>query len=94
MKRRKWVFIMPPAAYGISCNLCNGEVTWSEYEKCVWCWRCLKDVPGNPGIFGGPIPIEACEIMGISLDKIDLKTGKRLYMKIIRGKDVVWETNK
>ena len=93
MKRRKWVFIMPPVSYGISCNLCNGEVQWSEYERLVWCWRCLKDVPGNPGLFDGPIPLKACEILGISLDKIDLKTGKRLYMKI-KELDVVWEEKK
>ena len=93
MKRRKWVFIMPPSAYEISCNLCNGEVEWSEYERLVWCWRCLKDVPGNPGLFGGPIPIEACGLLGISLDKIDLKTGKRLYHKI-KGDKIVWEKKK
>ena len=93
MKKRSWVFVMHPSAYEISCNLCGGEVEWSEFEHMVWCWRCLKDVPGNPGIFGGPIPIEACEILGISLDKIDLKTGKRLYMKVKENK-VVWKKTK
>ena len=90
MKRREWVFIMPPAAYEISCNLCDGEVEWSEYERLVWCWRCLKDVPGNLGLFGGPIPIKACEMLGISLDKINLNTKKRLCIKV-KGNKVVWE---
>ena len=93
MKRREWVFIMSPADYGVSCNLCNGPVEWSEYERLVFCWRCLKDVPGNLGLFGGPIPIEARGILGISLDKIDLKTGKRLYIKIV-DKRLVWEEKK
>jgi len=90
MKRRTKIFCQPPSVYNITCNLCNGEVEWSEYEHEVWCWRCLKDVPGNPGIFGGPIPLEACEIMGICLDKIDLATGERLKIKT-KGEKVVWE---
>ena len=65
MKKRNWIYAMPPTVYEISCDLCGGEVEWSEYERCVWCWRCLKDTPGNPGIFGGPIPIEDFEILGI-----------------------------
>jgi len=93
MKRRERVFIMSPTDYEISCNLCDGSVEWSEYEHFVWCWRCLKDVPGNPGLFCGPISIELCKLLGISLDKIDLKTGKRLYIKV-KEENVVWEARK
>ena len=93
MKKRKWVYVQPPSAYGVSCNLCGGEVQWSEYRRKVWCWRCLKDVPGTPGLFGGPIAIEVCEMLGVCLDKIDLATGKRLYIKI-KGSDVIWEKEK
>jgi len=93
MKKREWIYIMTPADYEVSCDLCNGSVEWSEFEHRVWCWRCLKDTPGNPGIFGGPIGIEICELLGISLDRIDLKTGQRLYMKVKNGK-MVWEGEK
>ena len=93
MKRRERIYIMTPADYEVSCDLCNGEVEWSEFEHMVWCWRCLKDVPGNPGIFGGPIPVEVCEILGISLDRINLKTGKREGFKI-KGSKAVWEEKK
>lgn len=93
MKKRTEIFCREPAAYEISCNLCGGEVRWSDYPHKVWCWRCLKDVPGNPGIFGGPIPLEACETMGLCLDKIDLATGERLYLKV-KGSKIVWEKEK
>ncbi|MBW2363510.1 MAG: hypothetical protein JRF25_00260 [Deltaproteobacteria bacterium] len=78
MKRREWVYVMSPSAYEMSCDLCNGEVEWSEFQGLVWCWRCLKDTRGNPGVFGGPIGIEACRLLGISFDRIHLKTGKRI----------------
>lgn len=90
MKRREWVYVMPPPAYKMSCDLCYGEVEWSEFERHVWCWRCLKDTPGNPGIFGAPIGLELCKLRGISFDRIDLKTGKRLYMQI-EGDKLVWK---
>ena len=90
MKRREWIYCQEPAAYEISCSICGGEVQWSEYEHKVWCWRCLKDTEGSVSLFDGPMALEACELLGICLDKIDLKTGKRLYIKIKGGK-VVWE---
>ncbi len=90
MKRREWIYCQEPAAYEISCDMCGGEVQWSEYEGHVWCWRCLKDTPGFPGVFGGPIPVEASALIGICFDTIDLKTGKRSHMKI-DGNKVVWE---
>ena len=94
MKKREWVYIQPPNTYEIQCDLCGGvNIAWSEFEHMIWCYFCEKDTKGSVGIFGGPIPIEACEMLGISLDKIDLNTGKRLYLKV-REKDVVWEEKK
>jgi hypothetical protein len=87
--RRTWVYCQPPGAYEVYCNLCGGEVEWSEYEHLVWCWRCLKDVPGSGGIFDGPIGVELCKILGISFDRIDLETGKRLRMQT-EGDELVW----
>ena len=83
---------MRPAAYDVSCDLCDGEVEWSEYEHRVWCKKCQKDTPGNLGIFDGPIPYEASKLFGISFDRIDIKTKKRLYMKTRPDKKgVMWE---
>ncbi|GAG30258.1 unnamed protein product [marine sediment metagenome] len=82
---------MPPQAYEIRCNICNGaNITWSEYEEKIWCYNCKKDTPGTGGIFGGPVPIEVSQMFGISFDRIDLKTKKRLYMKRV-GNKFIWE---
>ena len=81
---------MQPSAYEISCDICGGtNITWSEFQKMIWCFDCKKDTPGSGGVFDGPIPIHTAEMLGLSFDKIDLKTGKRLPMKII-GDHVKW----
>lgn len=92
MKKRTWIYVQPPIAYEVYCDLCgNKYVEWSEFEHHVWCWRCLKDTPGTEGgIFDGPVPIYGAEILGICFDRIDLKTGK--YLKpVIRNGKVVYE---
>jgi len=33
-------------------------------------------IPENNGIFDGPIPIKAAMLLGLSFDRIDLKTNK------------------
>jgi hypothetical protein len=38
----------------------------------IWCYKCKKDVKGTEGIFGGPIPVEAAAVMGISFDRWDM----------------------
>lgn len=81
MEKREWVYIQQPSEYEISCLLCKGSnITWSEFEGRVWCWSCNKDTRGTGGIFGGPIPINALGLMGLTLDRIHLKTGKRMKM--------------
>jgi len=90
MKKRTWCYIMKPTAYQISCDLCSGDnLAWSEYEKMVWCFDCEKDTPGNGGIFTGPIPLEVCELLGISFDRIDLATGNRIKMRELEDR-VEW----
>lgn len=92
MKKRKWIYVQPPMAYGVFCDLCgNPYVEWSEFEHMVWCWRCLKDTPGTCGIFDGPVPFgDASKILGICFDRIDLKTGQWLTAKIEDDK-VIYE---
>jgi len=91
MKKRKWVYIMKPTAYEISCDLCGGSnIEWSEFEHMIWCYDCEKDTPGNEGIFDGPIPVEVCKMLGISFDKINLKTKTRRYMKVCKDGHLRW----
>ena len=81
MKKRKWIYIQPPQHYCMECNLCGGRnIEWSEYEHMIWCYDCKKDVPGNGGVFDGPIPLGASRLLGMNFDRIELKTGQRLYM--------------
>ena len=90
--KRVWIYAMPPTAYDFSCNLCHGtDITWSEWEGHIYCYKCKKDVVGN-SIFDAPIPFETSKLFGISFDRIDLKTGKRLYMKVKDDK-IVWVKN-
>ena len=83
------MYIMPPSAYQISCDICSGEVQWSEYKKMVFCPKCQLDTFGTGGFLDGPVPIQLCKILGISFDRIDLKTGKRLKM-IETEDEIIW----
>ena len=81
MKKREWVYIMKPVAYEISCDICGGSnIEWSEFERMIWCYDCKKDTPGNGGIFSGPIPVHTLELLGLSLDRLHIKSLKRLKM--------------
>ena len=91
MKKRTWHYCMRPAVYDISCDLCGGtNIEWSEFERRIWCYDCQKDTLGNPGIFDGPIASELCAIFGISLDRIDIESGKRLKMTVVKDR-LVWK---
>ena len=81
MRKRKWIYIQKPQCYCIECNLCGGtNIEWSEYEHMIWCYDCKKDVPGTGGVFDGPIPLGTSRLLGMNFDRIELKTGQRLYM--------------
>jgi len=92
-KKRKWIYVHHPTRYDIRCDKCwDGDVNetgtnidWSEYEHLIWCYDCKKDLSGFIGIFDGPIPIEATEMMGVSLNRIYLKSGK--MFKLVDGKN-------
>ncbi len=90
MKKRTWIYIHKPTVYEISCDSCGGNnIEWSEFEGMIWCYDCKIDTPGNDGLFSGPIGLEVCRLLGISFDRIDIKTGKRSYMKVVKDK-LVW----
>ena len=84
LKKRTWVYVHHPTHYDIRCDSCwNGDlnetgtnIDWSEYEHMIWCYDCKKDLPGFSGIFDGPIPMGTMELLGVSLNRIYLKSKK------------------
>ena len=92
MKKRTWVYILPPARYEITCDLCGkNNIEWSEWEGMIWCYDCQKDTRGTGGLFDGPIPMGAMNILGLSLDRIDVATGQRTTPRVSDGKIVYVE---
>jgi len=91
-KLRTWCYAQKPSSYEIKCDLCNGDnLDWSEFYGQIWCYDCKKDTPGTGGIFDGPIPLEVSKMLGVSFDRINLKTGKLLKMKITKKGNMVWK---
>lgn len=85
---RKFCYALKPTHYEIHCDICQGSNThWSEFEGLIWCYDCEKDTRGTGGIFDGPIPIGASELLGITFDKIEIKTGK--LFKMVRTESMV-----
>lgn len=81
MKKREWIYIQSPTEYEIVCDRCGGtNIAWSEFKHMIWCWSCNIDTGGTEGVFGGPIPINALGLIGLTLDRIHIKTGKRMKM--------------
>lgn len=77
--KRTHVYCQHPDVYEIEgCPNDKGhKTTWSEYEDHLWCFECEMDyIPTHWGIFPGPIPMGLCEMMGISFDRICIKTNK------------------
>jgi hypothetical protein len=76
-EKRKWVFAQRPREYEIAgCPQCgNLDPDWSEFAHQLWCPVCRIDfVPRHGGIFDGPIPVEACKLMGIDLRQVNIET--------------------
>jgi hypothetical protein len=91
MRKRTWCYIMEPYLYDIECDLCHGtRITWSEFEHRVWCFDCEEDTKGTDGIFGGPIPIGAATMMGLSFDKIRIRDNTILKFNPKTGK---WDSS-
>jgi hypothetical protein len=89
--KREWCYCQYPKVYEVYCDICGGSnTTWSEYERHIWCFDCEKDTHGTGGIFDGPISVELCELMGISLDRVRLADNVRLKMRI-EGEKIIYE---
>jgi hypothetical protein len=73
LKKRTWIYVQNPREYEITCDKCGGvNIEWSEFEAHIWCYECKIDTKGTEGVFGGPIPIEAAKILGMSFDRYDM----------------------
>lgn len=78
--KRTHCYVMRPKEYQISgCACGNADPDWSEYKGRLWCPVCQIDfVPASNGIFDGPIPVHAMELMGIDMRMYDIETGEIL----------------
>ncbi len=97
MKKREWIYVHHPVKYDIRCDKCwNGSleegggthIDWSEYEGMIWCYDCKIDTGGYQGIFDGPIPLHGMELMGISLNRLYLKSGK-IFKPVVTKKGFI-----
>lgn len=81
LRKRTHVYCQHPQVYDITgCPNDEGHTySWSEFEDRLWCYVCEIDfVPRSWGIFDGPIPMGLATMMGISFDRINIKTHKRV----------------
>lgn len=78
LERRTHVYVLRPKDYEMSgCSCGNSDPDWSEYKGRLWCPSCKVDfVPTSGGIFGGPVPVQVCGLMGIDLRELNLTTGE------------------
>jgi hypothetical protein len=80
LEKRTWVYVAEPDIFEIAgCPNVGHDhkVTWSEYKGHLWCPDCQIDfIPRHGGLFDGPVSPMACKLMGISLDRLIIGTGK------------------
>jgi len=76
--KRTHCYRQGPNRYEIQCPKDGGhKITWSEYERRIWCYECHEDyIPEHAGIFDGPICVELSHLLGISFDRLNVKTGR------------------
>lgn len=93
--KRTWVYAMTPQTYEMACDQCGGNnITWSEYKGMIWCYKCKIDTPGTGGMFDDPIPLEVCNLFGITFDRIDLKTRRLKRMTKTKTGKLIWRSIK
>ncbi len=87
MKKRKFHYICPPADYAIRCDKCGSiNIEWSEYEHMIWCYDCKVDTEGSGCIFDGPTPWGAMQMLGIPLDRWNMKKQRIEYIRLCGDK--------
>lgn len=76
LKKRKYCYICNPHCLDLFCpNDSEHNITWSEYEKHIWCFDCKRDIRYPPGLTG-PIPMGVARLLGIDYRKYNIKTGE------------------
>ena len=76
LEKREWCYTQPPSTFELFCDQCDGSnTTWSEFKGRIWCFDCKIDTKGTHSVFDGPIPLEAAKLLGMSFDRINIKTG-------------------
>ncbi len=80
-KNRTWFYTQKPGEYEVYCDQCKGNNTdWSEFKKMIWCHDCNLDTYGTDGVFGGPIPIRTCAMLGMFFHIYHIRLKKVLYL--------------
>lgn len=94
MRRRTWHYIQNPKDYEIECDKCGGtNIQWSEWAHMIWCYDCQIDTPGTGGIFDGPIAWGVTELLGMSLDRYNMKKNRIESPRIV-GHQIKYFLNK
>jgi hypothetical protein len=79
LEKREWVYCLRPNKFEVSgCPMCgNPDPDWSEFYHHCWCPVCKIDFqPEHNGIFGGPVCVSACDMIGLYLDQYHVATGE------------------
>lgn len=74
IEKRTHIYVLQPREYEISgCPCGNEDPGWSEFKHHLWCEKCQKDfIPESNGVFDGPIPVNACHMMGLCFAEVNL----------------------
>lgn len=73
--KRTWYYCQSPVVFEMQCDKCEGQnITWSEFERMIWCYDCEIDTEGYKGIFDGPVPIHISGLIGMSFDRYNMET--------------------
>lgn len=85
-------YVQSPWEYEMECPKCEGKnIEWSEWEGLIWCYDCKKDLKPtikSSGVFTGPIPIQAAELLGMCFDRWDMVNKKFIVRDRENKKDL------
>ncbi len=95
LKKRTWHYLMRPSHFSMCCDKCEGSnIDWSEWEGMIWCHDCQIDTKGFEGIFGSPIGLGVCRLLGISFDRWNMADQRIEYFQENEEHQLVWLPSK
>jgi len=76
--KRLWHFTHHPKTFEASCPVCgeSDDITWSEWQGHLWCYKCKEDVPVKNSVLNGPVPTGLAIAMGMNFDIRIIATGE------------------